>query len=285
MCTTCGCSETASVTITDAATGEQRALRQVEHANAHLYRPVRAHAHAHAPGRDGHDHIHPHDDAQLHTHLREHAHSHDHEHGGTVALHARVHRTTVALEHEILAKNQLLAERNRGWMDGRGILALNLVSSPGSGKTTLLERTIRVHFHIHAHDSGAQHLHAHSHFGESLHRASRHQHPHPAQQAFPLRALAIGMMHGMAGSAALILLSIEAVQSFSEGLIYIVLFGGGSIVGMALLSVVIAIPLRLSATRLAWLHKGMTAVVGGFSCLIGAVMVYRIGFAEGLLLG
>lgn len=143
MCTTCGCSETASVTITDAATGEQRALRQVEHANAHLYRPVRAHAHAHAPGRDGHDHIHPHDDAQLHTHLREHAHSHDHEHGGTVALHARVHRTTVALEHEILAKNQLLAERNRGWMDGRGILALNLVSSPGSGKTTLLERTIR----------------------------------------------------------------------------------------------------------------------------------------------
>ena len=143
MCTTCGCSETASVTITDAATGEQRALRQVEHANAHLYRPVRAHAHAHAPGRDGHDHIHPHDDAQPHTHLREHAHSHDHEHGGAVALHAHVHRTTVALEHEILAKNQLLAERNRGWMDGRGILALNLVSSPGSGKTTLLERTIR----------------------------------------------------------------------------------------------------------------------------------------------
>ena len=143
MCTTCGCSETASVTITDAATGEQRALRQVEHANAHLYRPVRAHAHAHAPGDGGHDHPHPHDDAQPHTHLREHAHSHDHEHGGAVALHAHVHRTTVALEHEILAKNQLLAERNRGWMDGRGILALNLVSSPGSGKTTLLERTIR----------------------------------------------------------------------------------------------------------------------------------------------
>jgi len=42
-----------------------------------------------------------------------------------------------------LAKNRLLAERNRGWLAGRDILALNLISSPGAGKTTLLERTIR----------------------------------------------------------------------------------------------------------------------------------------------
>lgn len=47
------------------------------------------------------------------------------------------------LEQAILAKNNLIAERNRGWFDGRGILALNLVSSPGAGKTTLLEKTIR----------------------------------------------------------------------------------------------------------------------------------------------
>jgi hydrogenase nickel incorporation protein HypB len=60
-----------------------------------------------------------------------------------VALHARAQGTTIALEQDILAKNQLLAERNRGWLAGREILALNLVSSPGSGKTTLLERTIR----------------------------------------------------------------------------------------------------------------------------------------------
>src|SRR5205814_8115642 len=49
---------------------------------------------------------------------------------------------TVALEQDVLAKNKLLAERNRGWLDGRGIVALNLMSSPGSGKTTLLEQTI-----------------------------------------------------------------------------------------------------------------------------------------------
>jgi len=60
-----------------------------------------------------------------------------------VALHEGRSATTLTLEQDILAKNQLLAERNRGWLAGREILALNLVSSPGSGKTTLLERTIR----------------------------------------------------------------------------------------------------------------------------------------------
>jgi hydrogenase nickel incorporation protein HypB len=49
----------------------------------------------------------------------------------------------VSFEEDVLAKNALLAERNRGWFAGRRILALNLMSSPGSGKTTLLERTIR----------------------------------------------------------------------------------------------------------------------------------------------
>ncbi len=49
----------------------------------------------------------------------------------------------VELEAQILAKNDMLAAKNRGWFAGREILALNLVSSPGSGKTTLLERTIR----------------------------------------------------------------------------------------------------------------------------------------------
>ena len=48
----------------------------------------------------------------------------------------------VALETALLDKNQRIAERNRGWLAGRGVLALNLMSSPGSGKTTLLVRTL-----------------------------------------------------------------------------------------------------------------------------------------------
>ena len=67
----------------------------------------------------------------------DHGHTHDHVH-----THAPMHGTIVSLELDILAKNNLRAARNRGWFEGRNILALNLVSSPGSGKTTLLERTI-----------------------------------------------------------------------------------------------------------------------------------------------
>ena len=65
--------------------------------------------------------------------------THD-EHGHAVAPRAT---RTLRLEQEVLAKNNLLAERNRGWLAGRGVLALNLMSSPGAGKTTLLERSIR----------------------------------------------------------------------------------------------------------------------------------------------
>ncbi|MFZ4538052.1 hydrogenase nickel incorporation protein HypB [Propionivibrio sp.] len=72
-----------------------------------------------------------------------HEHHHRHEDSAEAVLHARAHGRTVALEQDILAKNQHLAEHNRDWFAECGILALNLVSSPGSGKTTLLERTIR----------------------------------------------------------------------------------------------------------------------------------------------
>ena len=145
-------------------------------------------------------------------------------------------------------------------------------------------RKDKIHFHVHAHTDGVRHMHAHAHpHGiRSMHKLSRHRHAHARK--LPVRALAIGVMHGMAGSAALILLSLEAVQSFSMGIVYILTFGAGSILGMALLSVAIAIPLRFSTRNLAWLHSGIGVLVGGFSCALGVFMVYRIGFAEGLLL-
>ncbi len=114
MCTTCGCSDDAKATITDLDTGKQ------------VFMEDPAHHHHH-----DHDHDHNH-------HHHDHDHAHDHAH-----THANMHGTTISLEQEILAKNDKLAERNRGWFEGRNILALNLVSSPGSGKTTLLEKTIR----------------------------------------------------------------------------------------------------------------------------------------------
>ena len=75
----------------------------------------------------------------------------------------------------------------------------------------------------------------------------------------------IGVMHGMAGTAALILLSMDAVHAVPMGIAYIAPFGLGSVMGMALLSTVIAVPLRLSAKRLTWLHPGISATFGAFS--------------------
>ena len=81
-------------------------------------------------------------------------------------------------------------------------------------------------------------------------------------------------MHGMAGSAALILLTVHTTVSVAEGLTYIALFGCGSIVGMALLSILIAVPLRQSARHMKWAYGGLQVVIAGVSIFIGASMIY-----------
>jgi len=73
------------------------------------------------------------------------------------------------------------------------------------------------------------------------------------------------------------------MPSVGLGIGYIALFGVGSIAGMALLSVVIAVPLKLSSGHLTRLHHAMTALVGLFSCALGAFMVIEIGYLRQLL--
>ena len=89
-------------------------------------------------------------------------------------------------------------------------------------------------------------------------------------------------MHGMAGSAALILLTLQTVSSPVLGLLYIALFGVGSLAGMAVLSVVIAVPLRWSAHGLTWLHNGLHAAVGVTTIALGATLIYEVGNRGGL---
>ncbi len=90
------------------------------------------------------------------------------------------------------------------------------------------------------------------------------------------------MMHGLAGSAALVVLTLETIPSVRLGVGYILLFGIGSIVGMALLSVVIAVP-RLSSGYLSRAHHAMTALVGLSSCALGIAMVWEIGSLKALI--
>lgn len=94
-------------------------------------------AHAHR-----HEHLHRHADGTLHSH----AHGGDHLHYGLGPAHAHApglsQARMVSIEQDILARNNAYAAANRRWLAERGVLALNLVSSPGSGKTTLLVKTI-----------------------------------------------------------------------------------------------------------------------------------------------
>ena len=149
----------------------------------------------------------------------------------------------------------------------------------------LLRRLIaaRVHFHMHRHGDGTAHFHAHSHAGEADHAASRHDHVHA--RGLPVRALAVGLMHGLAGSAALILLTAGQIDSLLWALAYLALFGIGSLIGMAALSVVIAIPLQRLARSLSWAHNALGATVGLGTIGLGAWIAYRIGIVEGLTLG
>ena len=133
----------------------------------------------------------------------------------------------------------------------------------------------RIHFHAHRHAAGDAHFHAHSHRGEGAHATSSHRHAHAGR--WPIRALAIGVMHGLAGSAALVVLALQSMPSVALGLGYIALFGIGSIAGMALLSVVIAVPLKLSSAYLTRTHRTMTALVGVFGCALGIAMIVQIG--------
>ena len=126
----------------------------------------------------------------------------------------------------------------------------------------------RIHFHGHRHDGGAAHFHAHSHAGETLrHEWSPHRHLH----RFHWRALLVGMTHGMAGSAALLLLAVTQVRSVPEALIYVLLFGAGSIIGMAGVSTAIGIPLTLSARFPTWTNRGLQAALGTATIAAGLV--------------
>ncbi|MEM1022931.1 MAG: hydrogenase nickel incorporation protein HypB [Myxococcota bacterium] len=129
MCGTCGCSDGNQTTIT----GEQG-----DHVHVLPDGTVVRHSH-------DHDQEHAHDHEHQHAHAHEGGHRHHaygpEAHGATAAI--RSDTTVEPLEVQILAKNDRLAERNRGWFAGRNVTAVNLMSSPGSGKTTLLERTLR----------------------------------------------------------------------------------------------------------------------------------------------
>src|ERR1700738_1149719 len=134
----------------------------------------------------------------------------------------------------------------------------------------------RIHFHRHGHSDGTVHIHAHSHAGETVaHTRAVHAHAH----GFRWRTLLVGLMHGMAGSAALLVLSASRSPRPAAGIGYVALFGIGSMVGMGALSAVIAVPLAVSARWLTLANRGLQGAIGLGTIAIGAITIYSTTFA------
>ncbi len=86
----------------------------------------------------------------------------------------------------------------------------------------------------------------------------------------------VGLMHGLAGSAALLLLTVAAAPSILSGIVYILVFGFGSILGMGLLSIVIALPLRLSSNRFERAQQNFRFGIGIVTIVLGLGIVRNI---------
>ncbi len=146
---------------------------------------------------------------------------------------------------------------------GVGVMLVGLGLSVG---WTLLRE--RVHVHAHTHDDGTGHLHMHSH-------REGHGHAHLHRYRLEYTSLAVGMMHGLAGSAALLLLVLSTVRSITDGMLYILMFGAGSIAGMVLLGVVLSVPFALTPERLVRTHLVLRALAGLASVSLGGRMLYE----------
>lgn len=121
--------------------------------------------------------------------------------------------------------------------------------------------------HVHAHDHGErEHLHFHAH-EEQAEETSHHR--------FSPRSVVIGMVHGLAGSAALMLLVVPTITTPALAMLYILIFGVGSIGGMMLMSFLIGLPIHFTANRFEILNKTIRLGSGIFSLGLGANIIYE----------
>lgn len=129
-----------------------------------------------------------------------------------------------------------------------------------------------LHFHAHEHGAG-KHVHPH------IHEANDAGHT-PIHRPFRSpRALLIGMVHGLAGSAALMLAVIPMIETKTLGLIYIITFGIGSIGGMMIMSFLVGLPFHFSALKFERFHRALQITAGAVSVILGLMIMYDKGFS------
>ena len=140
------------------------------------------------------------------------------------------------------------------------LLGANIVWNVSRGWT--------VHAHTHSHDGSTHsHLHLHAHQEES----HRHHRNWSAK-----KACGVGMVHGVAGSAALSMTVLAAMPSTGIGLIYILLFGVGSMGGMALMSAAMSVPFVWGSSKWKQWVQPLKAAVGVLAIVFGSYLTYTV---------
>ena len=153
-------------------------------------------------------------------------------------------------------------------------------------RAILLALRTRLHAHEHAHH-GVPHAHWHAHLEAGSpaalhlpHPEAPHAHPHSAGDL--LRAILVGGMHGLAGSAGAALLALAAVPTIAGGIVYLILFGAGSIVGMGVVSLVVGAPLAVARRRYPPVYRWLSTAAGLASLVVGAFIAWEAGVGRGL---
>ena len=173
----------------------------------------------------------------------------------------------------VIALKFQISPRLALWMEFIVALMLILLGSRALLKSL---RDYKVHVHRHTHD-GTEHIHVH------LHRPGEHRHGHRHLIKVGARPFFIGLVHGMAGSGALTILVLATIPSALVGLVYVAVFGLGSMGGMFLMSAVISLPFVLTGNRFRVFSQALQIMVGLFSLSFGLFLVWQYGFRDGLL--
>lgn len=133
--------------------------------------------------------------------------------------------------------------------------------------------------HLHAHDHGGRH-HVHPHRHEDARDAGG---PHHHAVRTGRRPFLVGMVHGLAGSAALMLAVLATIPSPAVAIAYILVFGVGSVGGMMVMSTLLGLPLALASARFARAELALRAAAGLGSVAIGLLLAWEIGVESGFL--
>jgi high-affinity nickel permease len=136
-----------------------------------------------------------------------------------------------------------------------------------------------LHSHVHAH-ADAVHRHPHAHPPARLLRAL--QTVGPAQA---LRSALVGLVHGLAGSAAVALLVLSSIRSTAAAVAYLLVFGIGTILGMTAITGMLSLPFTLRAPRMERARRVLTLATGALSLAFGLYLAFQIGVVDGLLVG